>query len=338
MGTQLDDKIQELESYRKKRNYTILTLVLVILGIFAALFITANFLNNEKTEALDKSNETVLEEINAERVLVDKKNNKDSIIKYTSEVYVRELEVIKQKILRGTTQSERTSIVNSIDSMQKIALQVSRLTSDTVPFRYYRRPNDNSEVILNIVKASKTPHFEIDSIYEVNDDKMVNTLYYGSLVNKLYVDSLVAKLRSKNVLIKNVKQFKGKRGSDWKRVTVQLEYEIDSSQIGINKNNIWNVKFYSYKPNKATKEIARRTLVENGYNLELFPDWERKLSFFSDYPVILFYDPKNESKAKEIAEMLNNATGLTFVTESGDGLGVSKEDKAHLFIVHYNGS
>lgn len=333
MSSQLDDKIRELESNREKRNYSNLIGFFVILGIFTVLYFYTQGVKIEKAA----DNEKALVEKSKEADINTAKENKDSIIQFTSEVYVEELENIKQRILTSTP-ADRNAIISSIDSIQKLALQVSKLSSDSIPVRYYSRPNDDSRAILEVIRGIETPTYYIDSIYRVNDDKKVNTIYYGNLVNKNYVDSLVAKLKKRNVVIKNVKQFKGKRGYDWKKVTVQLEYEIDSSLIDTVKNHKLNIKFYSYKPDKKAKAIARRTLAKKEYHVEVFPDWERKMSFFSKYPVVLYYTPKNESKADQIAKELRNATGVNFVAESGDGIGVSKEEKSSLFIIHYNGS
>jgi len=333
MSSQLDDKIKELESNREKRNYSNLIGFFVILGIFAVLYFYIKGVQVEKNE----DNENALLEKSKESDIDHERERKDSIIQYTSEVYVKELEDIKQRILTSTP-ADRDDIIKSIDSIQRIAVQVSKLSSDTIPVRYYRRPDDNSRAIQEVIRSTKTPVYYFDSIYDIRDDKKVNTIYYGNLVNKTYVDSLAARLKRRNIPIQNVKQFKGKRGYDWKKVTVQLEYEIDSNTINEDSNDLWNIKFYSYKPDKKAKYKARRILGKEGYNVEFFPDWERKMSFFSKYSVVLFYDASNEKKAKEIAAALNEATEVNFVVESGDGFGVSKKEKKNLFIVHYNGS
>ncbi|MEP0266383.1 hypothetical protein [Dokdonia sp.] len=333
MSSQLDDKIRELESKREKRNYSNLIGFFIILGIFAVLYFYTRGVKIEK----DADNEKALVEKSKEADIYIAKENKDSIIQFTSEVYVEELENIKQRILTSTP-ADRSAIISSIDSIQKLALQVSKLATDSIPVRYYRRPNDDSNAIMEVIRGTETPTYYFDSIYRVNDDKRVNTIYYGELVNKNYIDTLVAKLKKRKVPIKNVKQFKGKRGYDWKKVTVQLEYEIDSSSIDTVKNHQLNIKFYSYKPNKKAKIIARKVLANNQYNVEVFPDWERQMSFFSKYPVVLYYTPENESVADRIAKELRTATGVNFVAESGDGIGVSKEERSTLFIIHYNGS
>ena len=48
MSTELEDKIQELESNSKKRNYATLVVILIILGIFAALYFYTESLAKEK--------------------------------------------------------------------------------------------------------------------------------------------------------------------------------------------------------------------------------------------------------------------------------------------------
>lgn len=332
MSTELEDKIQELESNSKKRNYTTLVVILIILGIFAALYFYTESLAKEKI----KDNKNAIVEKEKEAEIKQAKEQKDSIIQFTSQVYVTELEDIKQKILTGS--SSKDDIIRSIDSIQKIAVKVSKLSSDTIPVRYYRRPNDNSTAIINTIRETKSPIYYFDSIYDVKDENRVNTVYYGNLVRRAYVDTLVAKLRRLNVPIERVKQFKGKRGYDWKKVTVQLEYEIDSTTLEIDANDKWNIRFYSYKPDQKAKSNARTALTKEGYHVEFFPDWERKMSFFSEYPVVLYYDVNNKAKAQKIAESLKRATNINFAIETGDGLGVSKAEKSNLFIVHYNGS
>lgn len=333
MSNQLDDKIRELESNRKKRNFSNLIGFFVILGIFAIFYFYTRGVQVEKAA----DNEKAIIEKSKEADINTAKENKDSIIQFTSEVYVEELENIKQRILRSTP-ADRDAIISSIDSIQRLALQVSKLSSDSIPIRYYSRPKDDSKAILEVIQGIKTPTYYIDSIYRVNDDKRVNTIYYGDLVNKSYVDSLVLKLKKRKIPIENIKKFKGKRGYDWKKVTVQLEYEKDSSNADQIKNHQLNIKFYSYKPNKKAKAVARRILAKNEYNVEVFPDWEKRMSFFSKYPVILYYVPENEIIADKMAKELRKATGVDFKVESGDGIGVSKkEDKSTLFIIHYNG-
>lgn len=335
--SELDDKIQELESKRNKKNYSILILFCVILAIFAGLYFFTRGVTKKNIEyRVDKASDSISAyvEKSKEKEIFEKKESKDSIIQITSGVYIKELEDIKQKLL--TNSSSRNDIIRSIDSVLVIAEKVARVSSDTIPVRYYRRPNDNSRVIESIIKNTQRPVYYFDSIYDVNDNNQVNTMYYGNLVNKSYVDTLVKRFRENKIPIRHIKQFKGKRGYDWKKVTVQLEYEPDSLYIG--SNDIWNIKFYSYKPNEDAKSKARTYLVKEDYNVDFYPDWERKMSFFSKYPVILFYNSENEAKAKEIAKGLREVTGVNFVTESGDGYGVSKEEKEHLFIIHYNGS
>lgn len=336
--SELDDKIQELESKRNKKNYSILILFCVILAIFAGLYFFTRGVTKKNIEyKVDKASDSISAYIekSKEKEIFDKKESKDSIIQITSGVYVKELEDIKQKLL--TNSSSRTDIIRSIDSVLVIAQKVAKVSSDTIPVRYYRRKRaDDYQAIESTISNSQRPIYYFDSIYDVQDNNKVNTLYYGNLVNKTYVDTLVKRLKDRKVPIVHVKQFKGKRGYDWKKFTIQLEYEPDSLYIG--SNDIWNIKFYSYKPDKKAKDEARAYLTKQGYNVDFFPDWERKMSFFSKYPVILFYDSNNETKAKEIARELRRATGINFVTESGDGFGVSKEEKEHLFIIHYNGS
>ncbi|GGG12167.1 hypothetical protein GCM10011344_11060 [Dokdonia pacifica] len=338
MNSELEDKIQELESDTKKRNYLKYIMALILLGVFVSLFFLAEMAEKkvEKVEEIVKSNNKgAIDEKKKEKEILQEKEQKDSLIQFTSEVYVNELKDIREKLVDRSTYANR-DIISSIDSILNIAKQVSRLSSDTIPFRFYRRPND-SKKILEIVKASTTPFYKIDSIYEgIGDtDKQANTIHYGSLVKKAYVDELVAKLREQNIPIELVQQFKGKRGYDWKKVTVQIEYTDTDT---VSDNSKWNIQFYSYKPNKKVKYIARKQLMEEGYNVEFFPDWERKMSFFSEYPVVIFYKSENETKAKEIAAALKRDTGVNFVTESGDGLGVSDAEKDKLFIVHYNGA
>ncbi|WP_298757926.1 hypothetical protein [uncultured Psychroserpens sp.] len=330
----IEERIKEIEERNKKSNKINLLVGLVILLGLASFYFYSAHIQAEKNRQIANTKQELeikaLEKKNEELRALIAEQQVDSIQKYA--VYsANEVKEQLNEIRKSTT---NTQILKSVDSIETRVNTIKKFASDTVAIRYYKRKLDG-DVVEKVIRGIESPHYIIDSIINVADRNKVNTIYYGDLVKKQYAEELALRLKKSGINIVNVKPFKSKKGYDWKKITVQIEYE--STKVEDTKNNDWQIRLYSYKPDERIKKRIEHLIGKSGFKLTVFPDWEEKMSFFSNRPTVLYYTKSNSSRASQIAKQLSEATKLNFSTALGTGYGVSEKDKNNLFIIHYNG-
>ncbi|MCD2258823.1 hypothetical protein [Psychroserpens luteolus] len=330
----IEERIKEIEERNKKSNKINLLVGLVILLGLASFYFYSAHIQAEKNRQIANTKQELeikaLEKKNEELRALIAEQQVDSIQKYA--VYsANEVKEQLNEIRKSTT---NTQILKSVDSIETRVNTIKKFASDTVAIRYYKRKLDG-DVVEKVIRGIESPHYIFDSIINVADRNKVNTIYYGDLVKKQYAEELALRLKNSGINIVNVKPFKSKKGYDWKKITVQIEFE--STKVEDAKNNDWQIRLYSYKPDQRIKKRIESLIGKSGFKLTVFPDWEEKMSFFSNRPTVLYYTNNNSKRAEQIAKQLFEATKVKFNTSLGKGYGVSEKDKNNLFIIHYNG-
>jgi hypothetical protein len=340
--SQLSKKISELEKKRRRKSTAqYLTVALIVLGAFAFYYIVT-FDNQVKSEQTIEANIKIIEEkkgklIAEEKKTIEEKGNIQEIYS-TNRYYLEEIQKALDEIKASeSSRKKRTKIDDLIAKVNNL----HRFNSDEVTIVFesvemnmipYVEPEDSiqdfaSKVLQNI----KTPSGP--SMNTV--PKKPNTLYYGSLITTSYIDSLSKDLMSKGIEIEYFAPFKNDENSYQNEKSIQLLY-VDYNNI-VAKNDDYHIRLYSYNPNPANKKIIENTLTNQKYNFQVFPDWVKKPTFFSDVPTVLYYDDNVKKEAEELAKILSNdlPDGIDFVARKGEGYGISDKEKRALLIIQY---
>ncbi len=329
------EKMKEYESKKKKSNRGIITIIIVGLLVFAALFLYNIQVKNQKrldTKLLIESNNEQIKQIEKkDSILYTKNVQKEDSIKIALKQVQVEIEKIKQAA------GNNTYVLSKIDSLQTKVDNIIVIAADTITVRYYKRKADKGK-IEGVVKSIASPNYNLEYREVSNDDgkNTVNSLYYGKNVKKEYVDILYKKLLKSGVKIKYLKPFLSARGFEWKDSAIEIGFEKPTSTTDENARLF--VRVYSYKPKGKNRYLIRDKLEAKGFQTKLFPDWREKPSFFSDESTVLYYDKSQKEKALSIAETLAGLTRTPFKTRIGAGYGVTREERKTVFIVHYNGN
>ena len=311
---------------------------LAIIGLLIALTIVFstntevvnenNQINNEKDSIV---NETEISKIEYQSELLLKNSEYNSV---KSDIG-QGLDVIKNEIQKIINKTESLSAKKSLINLKNELANLSMLTTsqDTINVIYYLRSKDNTDIVQTIENINYTNYNVIRKKPEANRDKENNVVYYGKYVPQSIVDTLVNTLRRTGVAITRVKPFI--MGYKYKETSLEIGYEQeDETTIA---NQVYNIRLYSFKPNVITKNRIANTLVNQGYQVNVLPDWNEKENFFSEESTILYYN-SNLNKATEIAQKLNNKVEEKFSVRRGSGIGISESEKDNIFIIHYNGS
>jgi hypothetical protein len=300
--------------------------------------------NKEYKEAIAKYE---LESIENKKLINELEKNK-KLLNESIKSLREKLVTLDQDRTRSTSTND-IKMGDDLVSIQEEINQLSNSISNNTIVRYYKRKADG-DAIQNLIQSMKDPSFSLNlkSVSNDNGRYRVNTIWYGSDVNKVEVYKLIQALKKVKVSIKNMKKFDEKSGYSWKRTAIEIGYEpvkstkrsLTKSEVATlrtNNNNIkYNVRFYSYNPNERVKSKLATLIKKENYRLKLYPDWEKKPSFFADVPTVFYYDKDTKDVAEKLAATLSDQVkGMTFKVQFGNGYGITKEEKKNTFIVHY---
>lgn len=311
-----DTKMQELETKRKRSNRGIISIIVIGLMVFAGLYLNSLRVEGLKQEQAREDGELLMEQ--QTKLVVE-----DSLRKELARVQGK-LEKIK---IAATDNNDLA------DELDKLDIELDR--KNVIPVHYYKRKKDK-DVVYDVLKSIPNVNFELQlvEVYGDGGEHSVNTLYVGEDVDSKAVAILQRTLQSKGMKL-NQEPFVSIRGFEWKKKAIEIGYERDPSIP--NKNAKTYVRLYCYAPNEIVKKKIEGKLGAKGYQVRVFPDWEKKPSFFSDKTTLLYYDKSKLQEAQLMSRWLTKLTGVSFSTKMGAGLGVSAEDRKNLFIIHYNG-
>lgn len=331
----MDNKYEKLKS--KNRSLKIWN-VLTIIGLLIALTIvfTRNTEVTNQNVEISHKNDSIsdvksISDIEYQSEILNTKSKLDTIKGYTHD----ELEVIKKEIKNIKNSTNNNSTKKSLANLEKKVNDLSNVTtvSDTINVYYFKRNKDQKSLIKSIENIDYTYYNVIKKTPTKDKNKKNNVVYYGKFVPKSVVDTLVVNLKNSGMEISRVKPFI--LGYKYKENSLEIGYEkVDEVT---KKNGEYNIKLFSYKPDAIKKNEIANALVNEGYQVKVLPDWEEKMSFFSDKSTILYYN-SNKERAEEIAKELNEKLNFRLSVKEGTGLGVLESEKNNLFIIHYNGS
>ena len=344
--SQLSKKLSELEKKRRKKSTAqYLTVALIVLGSFAAYYIIT-FDNHVQSQETIAKNIKTIEEKRGLLVAEEKRTKEEQ--GNIQEIYTtnrHNLEDIQEALaeLKASEKSRKkldkiNDIISKVDNLHRFNSDEITIIFESVEMNMipYVKPEENIENFASKILRNINDSLSIKSNNSQDSlIKMPNTLYYGSLVTTSYIDSLTRDLLSKGIQIEYFAPFKNDSTNSQKEKSIKLVY-LDYNSIA-NKNNDFYIRMYSYNPNPTDKKTIENTLAHQEYNYQVFPDWIKKPSFFSNVPTVVYYDDKSEKKAKELAKILSDdlPDGIDFVTRKGSGYGISDKEKRNLLIIHY---
>ena len=344
--SEFNEKFKEYEIKNKKKSRTGVALLVVGLIVFAGLFIYNIYTKQEKEEEVTaiieetsaySDIEKVAQKINDSIQYLEKKRLKDSVNQIVQEV--------QTKINRlNHTAGIGDNIKLKIDSIQ-VKLNTIESISDRIVVRYYKRKADGNQVE-RVIKSFNSPNFYLNYRDVPNDDgsRKVNALYYGKNVDQKHVQLLYRRLKENDKDFQYLKPFISAKGFEWKEDAIEIGFEKPTSTT--DENAKFYIRVYGYGTDAKIKHAIGDKLEAKGFQVKLYPDWEKKQSFFSNQSTVLYYDSSNKEKAISIAKTLTDLVKKIsysrrivkdFDVKRGSGLGVDKDERKELFIIHYNG-
>lgn len=337
--SKLQERISEIEKKKRKTTIKYLIAGIVILGAFSFFYINSLFKQiNDKEKLIQKTSQLQFygEDIKSGEVK-DKKYN-EQLLQLKNAL----------EFLRTTTTDPFTK--NGIDSILEKVNIIYRINSDTITIQYDKRIADG-DMVTKAIQSMNHTAFRLEETLVKNDSSRlkVNTVYYGKSINRNILSTLVQKIQEHNIDIVDVKPFRNKT-YEWDGV-VKIFYTEPPSELNkdssltaltplVSPNANFDIRFYSYRPDKKTKVVLQKTLKDESYHVSIFPDWKTKPSFFSKESTILYYDDHTKEKAIELANTLNEKLDykVNFKASKGYGYGIVDEEKDNLFVIHYVGS
>ncbi|PTX62088.1 hypothetical protein C8N46_103186 [Kordia periserrulae] len=343
----IEETIADVRKKDKRYNYVILIVVILMIAVIASLIIYAQDKRNRANEELIAKYE--LELIENKRLRMQDSLQTDSITQLVKTLR-KELATIERKLDKNEIpEADKMVVLNNVNLAQDKLNRITNNVMDHTIVRYYKRKADGNR-IERLIQSMKDPKFNLNLKQVPNDDgrTSVNTVWYGADVEKGEVRELVNALLQIGVNIKNVKEFDNPSTKDWKSEAIEIGYEAlpnttksvtkaDLSRyVTKNTNSNYYVRLYSYNPNAVVKRNLTQYIKKQNYNLKVYPDWEKKPSFFSNSPTIFYYSDKSKAAAEELKNTLNKLNRrLNFTIKRGNGYGIEKRDLDNTFIVHY---
>ncbi|TMU56567.1 hypothetical protein [Flagellimonas algicola] len=326
---EIDEKLRKIEAKNRTLRIWNVVTVLALLIVVLFVFTKNNEVINENEEiTVENEKQNIEHESELKYVQSELNNQKD----YTHQ----ELETIKEELnqILSATQNTRTKQALTHLSRQVDTLSMLTLVSDSIDVYYFKRRADGGIVERTVNGLNFAQYNLVRKTPGQNRETRNNTVYYGKLVRRSVVDTLVQNLRKNGLEIYEVKPFF--MGYKYKDNSIEIGYErVDENT---KRNSKYNIKLYSYRPDVIVKNKIATSLVDEGFHVNVLPDKNKRLSFFSDSPTILYYKPGNREKANEIARGLQKKTGVKFGVREDKGLGVSEKEKNGLFSIHYIGN
>jgi hypothetical protein len=324
--SEFSDKMEEFEKKGKHSNRGIKRIILLGLLVFAGLYLYSVRLGRQKQVVAAQKEEVIKEKFQDSLVLIEQQT-----------MLLKEEELIREL---SRVQGELKKIKKEAATNPELAREIAKLhigydTREPTRIDYYQRLKDGGTII-DILDTTK--EFNVDlrtvEVYGDTGKNAVNTMYVGKNVDKAIVEILQKRFNEKGIKLK-LAEFVSGKGFEWKKSAIEIGFE--PTPDGLNKNANTYVRIYSYAPKPRIKKMIADKFGAKGFQVRVFPDWEKKPSFFSDRTTILYYDKANAVKANIMAKWLAKLTSVSFSTKMGNGLGVSAEDRKDLFIIHYNG-
>lgn len=326
---EIDEKLRKIEAKNRTLRIWNVVTVLALLLVVLFVFTKNNEVINENEEiTVENEKKNIEHESELRNVQSEFDNQKD----YTHQ----ELETIKEELnqILSTTQNTNTKRALTHLSRQVDTLSMLTLVSDTIDVYYFKRRADGGIVERTLKSLNFAQYNLVRKTPGQNREMQNNTVYYGRLVRRSVVDTLVQNLRKNGLEIYEVKPFF--MGYKYKDNSIEIGYEKVNENT--KRNSKYNIKLYSYRPDVIVKNKIATSLVDEGFHVNVLPDKNKKLSFFSDVPTILYYKSGNRGKAMAIARGLKEKTGIKFQVREDKGLGVSEKEKNRLFSIHYIGN
>lgn len=343
----IEETIADVRRKDKRYNFFGLIIILVMISTVASIIIYSQIKKNKENKELIAKYE--LESIENKKLIIELEKNK-KLLNESIKSLRDKLVTLDNDRTKSTEGEDKVKAVDEdLVSIQEEINQLSNSISNNTIVRYYKRRADG-DAIQNLVQSMKDPSFSLNlkSVSNDNGRYKVNTIWYGSDVNKAEVYKLIQGLKGVRVSIKNMKRFDEKSGYQWKRGAIEIGYEpvkptktsLTTSEVAplrVNNNNIkYNVRFYSFNPNKRVKNKLAILIKKENYRLKLYPDWEKKPSFFANVPTVFYYNKDTKDVAEKLAATLSDQIkGVTFKVQYGNGYGITEKEKKNTFLVHY---